>query len=245
MSRPDVCIHGNDVNYIPVWDEWLDRLSREGVGHILPLFCPCRPPNMTQSRLMEETIQLARDARVERERFYEARSNRRQITPAPGVEKDSAPGRWYLITFTQPDTLTDPKDLLKRTLKVIKSKMVSPNQWCYSLELTEKGTPHTHIRLHTDKYFDYKKVGNFNAGYRYDVQVEKFSTADYVVKEDSKPSEEWLARHGLTQFVWYSDNYSGPKFIFSTLDITQCPASAATAAPIAALAVARWPDVAE
>lgn len=84
--------------------------------------------------------------------------------------------------------------------------MVSPNQWYYSLELTEKGTPHTHIRLHTDKYFDYKKVGNFNAGYSYDIRS---STETYIVKDESKPSNEWLARHGLTQFVWHSDNYTG------------------------------------
>lgn len=209
MSRLDVCSHGNDVSYLPDWDAWSSWMLDEGVSRFMPLFCPCRPPSMLQIRSMEETIQLARDSRIERERFYEARLNARQKLPAPGVEKDPTPGRWYMITFTQPDTLTDPLDLLKRTQKVIKSKMVSPNQWCYSLELTEKGTPHTHIVVHTDKYIDYKKVGNFNAGYRYDIQQEKWTFAKYVVKEESKPSEEWLARHGLTQFVWHSDNYTG------------------------------------
>lgn len=209
MPRVEVCPHGNDCTYGPVWDDWASRMLSEGCFQWMPYYCLCRPPSVTQTRLMEETIQLAREARIEKERFYEARLNRAKKPPAPGVEKDPAPGRWYLITFTQPDTLTDPMDLLKRTQKVIKSKMVSPNQWYYCLELTSKGTPHTHIRLHTDKYFDYKKVGNFNAGYRYDIQVEKFSSEGYVDKIDTKPSEEWLARHGLTQCVWYSENYTG------------------------------------
>lgn len=111
-----------------------------------------------------------------------------------------------MITFTQPETIKDPHDLLKRTQKVIRSKQVSALQWCYSLELTEKGTPHTHILLFTEKYFDYKKVGNFNAGYRYDVKEEKFSFRKYVVKQESKPSIEWLEAHGLDRFFWKSDN---------------------------------------
>lgn len=178
----------------------------------MPYFCPCKPPTPLQIRCMTDTLTLAREARIEKARFY-ARSELLKKTPAKSVEKDEAPGRWYLITFTQPDTISEPLDLLKRTYKVIKSKMVSPNQWCYSLELTEKGTPHTHIRLHTDKYFDYKKIGNFNSGYRYEVQVEKFDTSSYVVKSQSKPSPEWLATYGLTDCVWYSQNYSGPKLI--------------------------------
>jgi len=194
---------------MPEWDEWSARMLEEDCSRFMPMFCPCRPPTRFQIRGMEATILLAKEARIEKAQFY-ARSELLKKTPAKSVKEDG-PGRWYLITFTQPDTLTEPMDLLKRTQKVIKSKMVSPNQWCYSLELTEKGIPHTHIRLHTDKYFDYKKVGNFNNGYRYDITAEKFTTAHYVVKPESKPSPEWLASYGLTDCVWYSPDYSGPK----------------------------------
>lgn len=148
----------------------------------------------------------------ERERLIERQKFSRTVgvmghPPSPA----DVVGRWYMITFTQPDTDKNPTDLLLRTMKVIKSKMVSPVQWCYSLELTEKGTPHTHIRLWTEKYFDYKKVGAFNKGYRFDIQPEKFATGNYVIKEESKPTNEWLASHGLSQYFWCSDNYSGPK----------------------------------
>lgn len=163
--------------------------------------CPCGA-NLSESPDFLESL------RSFQEKKSPDQSERRVSKKTPAEDN---PGRWYMITFTQPDTEQSPLELLQRTMKVIKSKMVSPNQWCYSLELTAKGTPHTHIRLHTDKYFDYKKIGNFNAGYRYDVQVEKFSTANYVVKDESKPTPEWLASYGLDKFFWSSDNYSGPR----------------------------------
>lgn len=124
-------------------------------------------------------------------------------------ELDKA-GRWYFITFTRPDTEKDPSAVLNSTRRLLKSKQVSPIQWCYSLELTEKGTPHTHIRLFSNKYFDYKKVGNFNDGFRYDIQPERSSSAKYIIKEESKPPVDFLERYKLDRFVWQSDNYVQP-----------------------------------
>lgn len=97
-------------------------------------------------------------------------------------------------------------------MKVVKSKMVQPTMWCYSLELTQSGTPHTHLRFFTSKYPEFKKLGAFNNGYRFDIQQEKFSVANYIVKPESKPTPEWLATHGLSQYVWASENYSGPSW---------------------------------
>lgn len=130
---------------------------------------------------------------------------------SPDLGEEDRPGRWYFITFTQPDTDKTVEGLIKSTRKVLKSKMVSPHQWCYSLELTEKGTPHSHIRLFTDKYPEYKKIGAFNRGYRYEVQHEKMSCGNYIIKEESKPTPELLATWGLDSWFFCSDNYSGPR----------------------------------
>lgn len=126
-------------------------------------------------------------------------------------EKLESAGRWYFITFTCHESEKDPSRVLKATTRLLRSKQVSPIQWCYSLELTEKGTPHTHIRLFSNKYFDYKKIGNFNDGYRYDVQKEKMNCSKYIIKEESKPSEEWLKSYGLDTYFWSSETYTGAK----------------------------------
>lgn len=139
----------------------------------------------------------------------EVRSALEIKSPDLGVEEK--PGRWYFITFTQPDTDKTVEGLIKSTRKVLKSKMVSPEQWCYSLELTAKGTPHSHIRLFTDKYPEYKKIGAFNRGYRYEVQHEKMFVGNYIIKAESKPTPELLATWGLDSWFFCSDNYSGPR----------------------------------
>lgn len=126
-------------------------------------------------------------------------------------EKLESAGRWYFITFTCHESEKDPARVLKATTRLLRSKQVSPVQWCYSLELTEKGTPHTHIRLFSNKYFDYKKIGNFNDGFRYDVQKEKMNSGNYIVKSESKPSKEWLKSNGLDSYFWASDNYTGAR----------------------------------
>jgi len=126
-------------------------------------------------------------------------------------EKLESAGRWYFITFTCHETEKDPTRVLKSTTRLLRSKQVSPIQWCYSLELTEKGTPHTHIRLFSNKYFDYKKVGNFNDGFRYDVQKEKTNCSKYIIKSESKPTDEWLKTYGLDTYFWSNDTYTGAK----------------------------------
>lgn len=126
------------------------------------------------------------------------------------VKSEEVPSRWYFITYTEHDSVKDPTRVLKSAARCIKSKAVAATQWAYSLELTQSGTPHVHIRLNTEKYPDYKKcIGAFNDGFRYDVQMEKGTTAKYLIKEESKPSKAWLAQWGLDDWWHMSDNYSG------------------------------------
>lgn len=120
--------------------------------------------------------------------------------------------RWYLITFTNKATELDPTDLLKRTLKVVNSKQIAAKQWAYSLEIQPgTGAPHTHIVLESSKYFDYAKVKNFNGGRVADIAKEKHNVKNYVIKDETKPSKEWLDKYGLTQWFWCSDDYAGPR----------------------------------
>lgn len=129
--------------------------------------------------------------------------------PEKKLKKKESEGRWFFVTFTRDDQSDDPAALLKRTEKLIKSKMVSASQWCYSLELTEKGIPHTHIRFESSKYFDYAKIKALNGGYRADVQPERYGSAKYVVKDESKPTKEYLDKYGLEGWFFRSDNYTG------------------------------------
>jgi len=148
--------------------------------------------------------------------------------PPPGKKipgksgEEGIPSRWYFITFTEHDTVKDPTRVLKSAQRCIKSKAVGATQWAYSLELTQSGTPHVHIRLNTEKYPDYKKcIGAFNDGFRYDIQMEKGGTAKYIIKEESKPSKAWLAQWGLDTWWHASANYSGelPAEIISHIEV--------------------------
>lgn len=166
--------------------------SREAIDRQMQINSP-RPPVLCRCPCGEYLVRAAPEKK----------------SPDLGVEE--RPGRWYFITFTQPDTDKSVEGLIKSTRKVLKSKMVSPHQWCYSLELTEKGTPHSHIRLFTDKYPEYKKIGAFNRGHRYEVQHEKMSCGNYIIKEESKPTPELLATWGLDSWFFCSENYGGPR----------------------------------
>jgi hypothetical protein len=146
--------------------------------------------------------------------YFLARTGTKINLPAKSVKATSedVSARWYLITLTQPDTIKEPKFIIKNTLKIIKSKMVSPISWCYCLELTEKGIPHSHIILYTEKYFDYGKIKKFNSSYEglpwiTDIQQEKWNVKAYPQKKRTKPSAEWLATYGLETCVWYSENF--------------------------------------
>jgi len=141
------------------------------------------------------------------EEMEEVRSIRPLKLP---VKSEEVPSRWYFITYTEHDSVKSPTRVLKSAARLIKSKAVAATQWAYSLELTQSGTPHVHIRLNTEKYPDYKKcIGAFNDGFRYDVQMEKGGAGSYIIKEESKPSPAWLAQWGLDSWFMKSANYSG------------------------------------
>lgn len=166
--------------------------------------CICLEPTAYDRRIIADAHRLEAEYKLELERFKLAETFRSRKETAKAVE---VTGRWYLITFTQPDTSDDPKGLLKRTEKVIKSKMVAAKHWCYTLELTEKGIPHTHIRLYSEKYFDYAKVKNLNGGYIAHIAREDWGSGKYIVKKESKPSDDWLKAKALPGWLWCSDEY--------------------------------------
>lgn len=130
-------------------------------------------------------------------------------------DKENTPGRWYFITYTRPPTFANPKDVLNSAKRCIRSKAVSATMWAYSLELQKNGTPHVHIRLFSNKYPDYTKcLAAFNDGHtnsKEAIQSEKFNTAKYVIKAESKPTPEWLEKYDLDKYFWCSDDYSGPR----------------------------------
>lgn len=131
-------------------------------------------------------------------------------TSVGNTEKLEGAGRWYFITYTQPDTDKTPDRLIKSVRRLLRSKAVAPTMWAYSIELTKTDTPHAHIRLFTNKYPDYKKcIGAFNDGYRFDCQNERFNSGNYLIKNETKPTQEWLSRHKLESWWFQSDNYSG------------------------------------
>lgn len=130
---------------------------------------------------------------------------------SPDKSGEDRPGNWYLITLTQPDIDKTIEKRIKAAKRVIKSKQVSPEQWCYSIEFTAKGTPHVHIALFTYKYPEYRIIKGFNDGYGVDIQREKFNVKNYVVKNETKPSEEWLKANALDSWFFCSTNYSGPR----------------------------------
>lgn len=160
------------------------------------------------NRRLSKVLQKCSCGRYKYETLEELRPDLHKKSPGEGEER---PGNWYLVTLTQPDTDKTVKDRIKAANKIIKSKQVSPEQWCYSLELTAKGTPHVHIALFTYKYPEYRVINKFNDGHRVDIQREKYNVKNYVVKNETKPSPELLATWGLDSWFFCSNNYSGPR----------------------------------
>jgi len=184
---------------------WLDHWKTQ---HALnPKTCPV---SIIDIREMEARLYEAQQLRYEEELRLAA-----EIKPPAKSEEDRTEGkepRWYFGTFTQPDTDQDPHLILKNTAKLIKSKMVDPIEWCYSLELTQKGTPHTHYAFLTRKYPDYKKIHKFNCSKLKILQRSQTEPARnaehairYVQKTETKPTGSWLLDNGLNQTVWLSD----------------------------------------
>lgn len=179
------------------------------------------PDGLTGSRLEsinQAWAQYLEDSRVFHENKW--RVQREEKNSRAKSEEDRTEGkepRWYFGTFTQPNTNTDPHEILKNTAKLIKSKMVSPIEWCYSLELQQSGTPHTHYAFLTHKYPEYKKIHAFNCSKLKILQRSKTEPARnaehairYVLKTDTKPDANWLAEHNLSQTEWLSDNCPQP-----------------------------------
>jgi len=130
---------------------------------------------------------------------------------SPDSSGGDKPGNWYLITLTQPELDKTVDKRIMAAKKVLRSKQVSPEQWCYSIELTAKGTPHIHIALFTYKYPEFRTIKSFNDGHQVDITREKFNVRNYVVKNETKPSTAMLATWGLDTWFFCSPNYSGPK----------------------------------
>lgn len=216
----EYCVHGRPCSAREAWDDYFDKYS---IYCIPQDYCWCTPPSPWQIRRVEEQTALENTTRVEEEA---RKISRQKISRSVGSKdadgSDESAGRWYFVTFTNGDKDFDPHDLLLRTRKVIKSKMTSPSQWCYSLELTQKGVPHTHLVFYTTKYIEYKKIGAFNKGFIYDIAREEHegATRRYTTKVHTKPSEEWLKSHDLDRAIWHSDNF---QFIKQSPEIISLP----------------------
>lgn len=198
--------------------EWCDKdlppdLKREAAEmRYLSAWCENQPSysKATKQVDFETKMMMAREnwLRWDRQRNIPAKSEKDQTEAEP---------RWYFGTFTQPDTNKSPHEILKNTVKVIKSKMVFPIiSWCYSLELMKNGTPHTHFAFLTARRVEYSKVNAFNCSelkikQRSETNAARYpqQAIDYVLKTDTKPSDEWLTENNLTQCIWKSDNCPG------------------------------------
>lgn len=189
--------------------------------------CPCmaaNPPAVLQ-RCCDEDLIFHQDEEFERQRF-QARSKPKKKTPD---QRDGT--RWYFITLTQPPTANKTfEQLIKNTNNILSSRMVAPIEWVYSLEYQTNGSPHIHLRLQTSLYLDYGKIAKFNNNgvrgsdrqyWRAEIEPEKWTSANYVVKEETKPTLRQLKDEGLDTWFFCSENYSGPRpeNIFSSPDI--------------------------
>lgn len=224
------CHHGvvlNDQH----WNAYEELYSRYGRWNDVTSFCPCQainPPRWVISR-WDDQLELERVTRLEDARFVASKKSPDHSVRDP---------QWYFATLTQPDNVSGCDQLFINVANIIKSKQVSPTEWCYSLELTTKGTPHIHMMFRTSKkYLDFGKIAKLNTNglrgddrqhWRAEVQKDRGYAQKYTIKDDSKPDQAWLEANGLNTWFFCSDNYSGPRpEIFSTLDIQEWSESAA------------------
>lgn len=203
------CDSGIQVHDTNLWDMAEEMaISKFGMRHPP---CPCKlmaPRNRSWAqRQLDEHHEMLREQEAERARIAESR----QARAREEEDKSSKPGNWYLITLTQPEQDKTVSRRLECCGKVLKSKQVKAEQWCYSIELTQKGTPHIHIAVFTYAYPEFRVISKFNDGHHVDVLREKFNVRNYVVKEETKPTAEQLAEWGLETWFFCSENYSGPR----------------------------------
>lgn len=222
------CRHG-----VPLSDEHYNAyeqlFERYGRWNDVAALCPClalKPPAWF-TRSWEDQLELERVTRIEEEN-WKARYEERKKSPDQGVRSQISP--WIFATLTQPDDVEGCDQLLNNVANMLKSKQVSPIEWCYSLELTDKGTPHVHMDFRSSlKYLDYGKIAKLNNNgvrgegrkfWRTDIQKDRGSAQSYIIKPKSKPSKEWLEDHGLDTWFFCSENYSGVRpNIFEAHDI--------------------------
>lgn len=201
------CDSGIQVHDTNLWD-LSEELASSVSGHPP---CPCKlmaPRNRSWAqRQLDELHDLQRQREVE---LLVVSQKQESLVKAKEVQ-ESKPGNWYLITLTQPENDKTVKRRLECCKKVLVSKQIKPEQWAYSVELTEKGTPHIHIALFTYSYPEFRVISKFNDGHRVDVTREKMNVKKYIIKDESKPTAEQLAEWGLETWFFCSDNYSGPK----------------------------------
>jgi len=211
MAAGTVCSEHNKLITDRAVDCWERMRERYGVSNMWDT-CLCLGEERYNSSFYIKTL----EHQMREQKVAQIELERAELKVADRVQRDKVKevedSRWYLITFTNKPTEMDPSDLLKRTMKVVKSKQVAPLQWSFALEIQPNtGAPHTHIVLESNKYFDYNKIKNFNGGRVADVQKERWDIKKYPVKDETKPSKEWLSNYGLTQWFWCSDDYAGPR----------------------------------
>lgn len=196
---------------VPVHDTNLWDMAEEYNASQLNPTCPCKlmaPRNRSWAqKQLDEHYEMQRELEVERQLMLEAKVKQQKEKEA----KESKPGNWYLITLTQPETDKTVKRRLECCKKVLVSKQVKAEQWAYSIELTEKGTPHIHIALFTYAYPEFRVISKFNDGHRVDVTREKMNVKKYIIKSETKPTPENLAEWGMETWFFCSENYSGPR----------------------------------
>lgn len=222
------CPHGTPITDAH-YNAFEDLYETYGKWSDVAALCPCmalNPPGFWLRRWKEQ-LEEERISRIEDE-MWRVRYEERKKTPAPSVQKKS---KWLFCTLTQPvDYGTDCSQILQNATRIIESAMVSPTEWCYSLELTEKGIPHIHMSVLPGKqYLDWGKIAKLNTNglrgadkvyWRAEIEKDRGHAKKYVVKAESKPNQEYLDAHGLESWFWCSENYSGPRpNIFSSPDI--------------------------
>lgn len=201
------CGSGKQVYNEKLWD------IAEGVSSSHPArpMCPCQllaPGRMSWAeRQLLEHEEMVRIHAIEEEQLRIVREVERKAKE----RAEAKPGNWYLITLTQPESDKSVSRRIECCKKVLVSKQVKAEQWAYSIELTERGTPHIHIALFTYAYPEFRVISKFNDGHRVDVTREKMNVRNYIVKNETKPTPEQLAEWGLDNWFFCSENYSGTR----------------------------------
>lgn len=122
----------------------------------------------------------------------------------PQVQVDVLPAYTSCYEVTLTSTKDDPYELRQWIQKIANSAMYAVVDMPYCIELTEKGIPHIHAILYSNKkYCDGTKVKRMKFPYRYEFKrvrdIEKYK--NYIYKEKDNPVIiEYCFRKGIPQF---------------------------------------------